>query len=141
MYSHPLFSGLIMDEAGHTVETVSINGEPFYVVDDAGFRRHIPAHDVDKQVFNHLMEQIRGHEDIIIEQAAKMLDQDNIFSRAILLNQLQNMDKQFESMTETGIPESSRQYLGMMGFRVTINIHGEVIDVEQPGQIIPPEDE
>ncbi len=141
MYTHPLFSGLILDEYGHIVDTVSINDEPFYVVDDAGFRRHIPAADVDKQVFNRLMDQIRGHEDIIIEQAAKMLDQDNIFSRAILMNQLQNMDKQFETLTETGIPESSRQYLGMMGFKVTINIHGDVIDVDQPGQSLPPEEE
>jgi hypothetical protein len=140
MYTHPLFSGLINDEYGKPVQTVSINGEPFYVVDDSGFHRHIPALDVDKQVFNTLMEQIRGHEDVIIEQASKMLDQDNLFSRAILMNQLQNMDKQFDSLIETGIPESTRQYLGMMGFKVTINLHGEVIDVEQPGQILPPDE-
>lgn len=141
MYAHSLFSGLIVDEFGQMVETVSINGESYYVVNDAGFRRHIPAIDVDKQVFNFLVEQMRGHEDVIIEQASKMLDQDNLFSRAILMNQLQNMDKQFESLLETGIPDSTRQYLGMMGFHVTINIHGEVITVEQPGQITPPEDE
>lgn len=141
MYTHPLFSGLIFDESGKMVETVSVNNEPFYVVNDAGFRRHIPAIDVDKQVFGHLVEQMRGHEDIIIEQAAKMLNQDNLFSRAVLMNQLQNMDKQFESLLETGIPESSRQYLGMMGFHVIINLHGEVISVEQPGHIAPPEDE
>lgn len=140
MYLHPLFSGLIIDENGKTVQTVSINDEPFYVVDDSGFHRHIPAIDVDRQVFNMLMDQIRGHEDVIIEQAAKMLDQDNIFSRAILMNQVKNMDKQFDSLIETGIPESTRQYLGMMGFKVTINIHGEVLNVEQPGQIEPPDE-
>jgi hypothetical protein len=26
-----------------------------------------------------------------------------------------------------------RAYLGMMGFRIIINIHGEVLRVEQPG--------
>jgi hypothetical protein len=140
MYSHPLFSGLILDEYGNTVQTVSINDEPFYVVDDSGFHRHIPAIDVDRQVFNMLMDQIRGHEDVIIEQAAKMLDQDNLFSRAILMNQVKKMDKQFDSLIETGIPESTRQYLGMMGFKVTINIHGEVMNVEQPGQIEPPDE-
>jgi hypothetical protein len=140
MYTHPLFSGLILDENGKTVQTVSINDEPFYVVDDAGFHRHIPAVDVDRQVFNTLMDQIRGHEDVIIEQAAKMLDQDNLFSRAILTNQVKNMDKQFDSLIETGIPESTRQYLGMMGFKVTINIHGEVLNVEQPGQLEPPDE-
>ncbi|GAP21201.1 hypothetical protein [Leptolinea tardivitalis] len=142
MYSHPLFSGLISDEYGQPVNTVSINGEPFYIVNDAGFLRHIPAADVDRQVFDTLMEQIRGHEDIIIEQAQKMLNQeDNLFSRAVLLNQLKNMDKQFEALKETGIPDASREYLGLMGFKVKINIHGEVLSVDQPGQIPPPEDE
>lgn len=141
MYKQPLFSGLIIDEYSKPVDTVTINGEPFYVVNDCGFHRHIPAIDVDRQVFNSLMDQIRGHEDVIIEQASKMLDQDNLFSRAILMNQLQNMDKQFDSLVESGIPEPTRQYLGMMGFKVTINIHGEVLSVEQPGQSLPPEEE
>jgi hypothetical protein len=26
-----------------------------------------------------------------------------------------------------------RAYLGMMGFKVIINVHGEVVKVEQPG--------
>ncbi len=141
MYTHPLFSGLILDENGKNVDTVTINGEAFYVVDDSGFHRHVPSIDVDRQVFSQLVDQMKGHEDMIIDQAAKMLDQDNLFSRAVLMNQLQNMDKQFDTLIETGIPESSRQYLGMMGFRITINLHGEVINVEQPGRIIPPEEE
>jgi hypothetical protein len=33
----------------------------------------------------------------------------------------------------TGIPEEGRAYMGMMGFRVVINVHGEVIEVNQPG--------
>jgi hypothetical protein len=28
-----------------------------------------------------------------------------------------------------------RAYLGMMGFRIIINVHGEVLKVEQPGAI------
>lgn len=141
MYTHPLFSGLVQDESGRIVDTVVINGEANYVVDDAGFHRHIPSIDVDRQVFSHLVDQMKGHEDIIVEQASKMLNQDNLFSRAVLINQLKNLDKQFDTLIETGIPESSRQYLGMMGFKITINHHGEVLNVEQPGQIIPPEEE
>jgi hypothetical protein len=29
--------------------------------------------------------------------------------------------------------------MGMMGFRIQINIHGDVIEVEQPGMIDPDE--
>jgi len=38
---------------------------------------------------------------------------------------------------KTGIPEEARAYLGMMGFKIHINVHGEVLDVEQPGMIDP----
>jgi hypothetical protein len=27
--------------------------------------------------------------------------------------------------------------MGMMGFRIKINVHGEVVDIEQPGMIAP----
>jgi hypothetical protein len=36
-----------------------------------------------------------------------------------------------------GLPEETRAYLGMMGFHVRINVHGEVLAVEQPGMIDP----
>jgi hypothetical protein len=141
MYTHALFSGLVFDENENIVNAVSIGGDPFYVVNDAGFLRHVPAIDVDRQIFSFLAEQIRGNEEIVVEQATKMMGQDDLFARAILLNQLQNIDKQFETLAATGIPETGRQYLGMMGFRVTINLHGEVLKIEQPGQNIPPEEE
>jgi hypothetical protein len=50
----------------------------------------------------------------------------------MILNQLKNLDKQFEVIMKTGIPEEGRAYLGMMGFRVVINIHGEVVRIDQP---------
>lgn len=141
MYTHALFSGLVFDENENLVNTVSIGGDPFYIVNDSGFMRHIPAIDVDRQIFSFLAEQIRGNEDMVVEQATKMMGQDDLFARAILMNQLQNIDKQFETLAATGIPETGRQYLGMMGFRVTINLHGEVLKIEQPGQNLPPEEE
>jgi hypothetical protein len=32
-----------------------------------------------------------------------------------------------------GIPEDARMWLGMMGFRIVVNLHGEVIDLNMPG--------
>jgi hypothetical protein len=34
-----------------------------------------------------------------------------------------------------GLPEDARAYLGMLGFKIVINVHGDVISVEQPGAI------
>lgn len=130
-----LFSGLVYDENSNPVEAVYIGDEPCYVVNDAGFRRHISAEQVDRQVLASMQQMIEGHEDLLSEQAAKMLGQDDIFSRAMLESQLKNIDKQFDNLFEVGIPEETRAYLGMIGFRITINVHGDVINIEQPGVI------
>jgi hypothetical protein len=140
MANQPLFQGLIFDENDQPVGVTVVGNEPCYVVDDAGFHRHIPAESVDRQVLMMMGKMIEGHEDELAEQTAKMLGQDDIFSKALIENQLKNMEQQFEAVLKTGIPEEGRAYMGMMGFRVKINIHGEVLEVNQPGTIAP-EDE
>ena len=129
----PLFSGLIVDEDGNPVGTGSIGSEPAYVVDDAGFKRHIPSEQVDRAVLNQMADMMKGSEDLLSDQAAKMLGQDDPFSKAMIENQLKNIEKQFDAVLQTGFPEDMRAYLGMMGFKVVINYHGEVVRVEQPG--------
>ncbi|KPL83939.1 hypothetical protein SE15_01635 [Thermanaerothrix daxensis] len=136
----PLFAGLVVDENEQPVEVAYVGDEPCYVVNDRGFRRHIPSEQVDRQVLEIMRQQIEGHEDLLSEQTAKMLGQEDPFSRAIIYTQLRNLDKQFEQLLQTGIPEEGRAYLGMMGFRVVINLHGEVLRVEQPG-VVSDEDE
>ena len=46
--------------------------------------------------------------------------------------QLKNIDQQFDELLKSGIPEDGRVYIGMMGFKVVINVHGEVVRLEQP---------
>ena len=137
MTSQAVFAGLIIDEYDQAVEVVNIGDEPCYVVNDAGFRRHIPSEQVDRQVFESMVEMIAGHEEVISEQAAKMLGQDDIFSMALIASQLKNIDQQFDNLIQRGIPEEARAYMGMMGFRIRINVHGEVLEIEQPGAIDP----
>jgi hypothetical protein len=141
MASQPVFAGLVFDEQNRSVPVAYVGGEPCYVVDDAGFRRHIPSQQVDRQVLAAMREMIEGHEDLLSEQTAKMLGQEDIFSRAAIESQLKNLDQQFEALLQTGIPEDARAYMGMMGFRIIINVHGEVLDIEQPGMIAPDDEE
>lgn len=135
MPRQPLFAGLVIDEEGNVAETAMVGDEPFYVVDDAGFRRHIPAEQVDRAVLLQMQDLMKGNEGMISEQTAKMLGQDDIFSKAMIEQQLKNIDKQFDALMQTGIPEEGRAYLGMLGFKIVINVHGEVVRVEQPGAI------
>ncbi len=132
MAKQALFAGLVVDENDHAAETAIVGDEPFYVVDDAGFKRHIPAEQIDRQVLQKMQEMMKGSEGFISEQAAKMLGQEDIFTKAMIEQQLKNMDQQFDALMQQGIPEEGRAYLGMLGFKVVINYHGEVLRVDQP---------
>lgn len=129
-----------MDEFDQPVSSTTVGDEAFYVVDDQGFKRHVSSEDVDRQVLARMGEMLQGHEEELSEQAAKMMGQDDIFTRAAIETQLKNMDEQFNQVLSNGLPEASRAYLGMSGFKVRINLHGEVLDVIQPGQIAPEEE-
>lgn len=133
MAHQPVFAGLVVDEFDRPAEVAFVGDEPCYVVDDDGFRRHIPAEQVDRQVLESMRSMIEGHEGIISEQTARMLGQDDIFSKAMIESQLKNIDQQLDMLLQTGIPEEARAYMGMMGFKIRIDVHGEVIDIEQPG--------
>lgn len=140
MARQALFSGLVIDEYDQPVGNAQVGDEAFYVVNDNGFQRHVPSEEVDRQVLRTMGEMLEGHEDELSEQAAKMMGQDDPFTRAAIETQLKNMDEQFNQVIANGLPEASRAYLGMSGFKVRINLHGEVLEVHQPGTAAP-EDE
>ena len=136
----PLFAGLVVDEYDNAVETTHVGDEPMYVVNDAGFQRHVPAEQVDKAVLQNMADMIEGHEDELSKAAAKMTGHDDIFSQALLENQLLNIEERFDEILAAGIPEEGRAYLGMTGFKVRINLHGELLEVVQPGMMEPGEE-
>ena len=132
MAAEPLFKGLVSYEFDHPVDTAIVGSEPCYVIDDAGFKRHVPSRPIDLEILRSLFKQVEGNEDIIAAQAAKMTGQDDIFSHAILEASLKNIDKQYEFLLDHGIPEETRAYLGLMGFRVVLDIRGNILKLEYP---------
>ncbi|TET80979.1 MAG: hypothetical protein E3J37_10060 [Anaerolineales bacterium] len=132
MARHSLFSGLVIDEFDRTLEVTLVGGNAFYVVDDDGFRRHVESEYVDRQVLRHVYEMIQGHEELVSEGAMRMIGQEDIFTKAMIETSLKNLDSQFDELIEHGMPDEARTWLGMIGFRVVIDIHGEVLRVEQP---------
>jgi hypothetical protein len=132
MSKQALFAGLVVDENDRVASTAIVGDEAFYVVDDAGFKRHIAAEQVDRAVLHSMQEMMKGSEGLISEQTAKMLGQEDIFTRAMIEQQLKNMDKQFDALMQQGIPEEGRAYLGMLGLKIVINYHGEIVRIDQP---------
>ena len=135
-----LFEGLVFDTADQPLAVTWVGGDPSYVLDDGGFLRHIPAEEVDQQVWDTLTSGISGNEDFLSEQTAKILGQEDIFSIAVIRQQLENSQAQFEQLRSTGLPQDMRSYLGMTGFRIVVDFHGDVVEIKQPA-ITPPGDE
>lgn len=125
-----LFAGLIQDEEGKPVEVVMVGDVPNYVVEDAGFRRHIESETVDRQVIEMLREQFMAHREIATEAMLQMLGKEDLFTKAMIDASIKNMDQ----VIERGLPDGARAWLGMLGFRVIINTHGEVVALEMPEQ-------
>jgi hypothetical protein len=125
-----LFAGLIQDQEGNPVDVVLVGNVPNYVVEDAGFRRHVESEVVDRQVIEMLREQFMAHREIATEAMLQMLGKDDLFTKAMIDASIKHMDQ----VIEQGLPEGARAWLGMLGFRVIIDRHGQVVELDMPEQ-------
>jgi hypothetical protein len=123
-----LFAGLIQDEGGNPVNVVMVGEVPNYVVEDAGFRRHVESKTVDLQVIEMLREQFMAHREIATEAMLQLMGKDDLFTKAMIDASIKNMDQ----VLDQELPDGARAWLGMLGFRVIINTHGEVVRLDMP---------
>ncbi len=123
-----LFAGLIRDEEDKPVDVVMVGGTPHYVVNDDGFLRHVESEAVDRQVIDMLRAQFMAHKEIAIEAMLQFMGKDDLFTKAMIDASIKNMDR----IIEQGMPDDARMWLGMLGFRVIINRHGEVVRLDMP---------
>ncbi|MGQ9814929.1 MAG: hypothetical protein ACUVR3_07230 [Candidatus Roseilinea sp.] len=127
-----LFEGLVFDEYGNVLPVTYVGEEPTYVYTEAGFKYHVDARRVDQQVLDALAQQINQNQELVAQGMLKFLGKDDLFTKAAIDNSIRNMDKNLPMLFEQGIPEQTRAYLGMLGFRIVINRQGDVIDLDMP---------
>ena len=139
MIRQPLFQGLVVNESNETVTVTHIGKEAHYVINDAGFHRHVPADEIDRAVLRELRNQIINNKDIVSDSALKMSGQDDLFTKAMIDSSLNNIDDHMDKLLQQGLPSGARQWLGMLGFRIIVNHHGDIIEISQPGSIDPDE--
>ena len=128
MANNAMFAGLVVDEDGNAAEVAWVGENACYVVMDDDFRRHIDAEQVDKQVLRFMRGQVEEHRDLAVTQMLDMLGKDDIFTKAAVESSINNIDQQVGQP----IPEEARQWMGMLGFRVVIDFHGNVVDIQLP---------
>ena len=140
MSKHALFQGLIVNEANEPAGVAHIGEEAHYVINDAGFKRHVAAEAIDRTVLRDLRAQITRHQELVSDSALKMLGQDDLFTKAMIDSSLKNIDAHMDQLLQQGLPSGARQWLGMLGFRIVVDHHGEMLKLDQPG-IATPDDE
>jgi len=123
-----MFEDLIYDEHGRPVKTGWVGPDVCYIVDDAGFLRHIDAVDVDKQVLRFFKNQVMAEKDIAIRTMLQMLGKDDIFTKTALEYQIAHMDENVDQM----IPPQAREFLRSLGFKIIIDVQGQIIDIVMP---------
>ncbi len=127
-----LFVGLVLDRTDTPAKVEVIGGEAFYVVDDGGFYRHIRSEVVDRQVITALQERILSQRESVVEGMLHSLGKADLFSKAAVESSIDHLDKSLEQLFRTGLPEETQSWLGLMGFKVVIDIHGDVVDLHFP---------
>jgi hypothetical protein len=135
-YSQAVFSGLVYDEEGEPVGDTFIGTEPHYVIMDGDFKRHVAAEEVDRQVIAWLQKQAEANKDLVSQNVMTMLGQDDLFTKAMIDSSINRMGE----IMQQGLPSDARMMLGMLGFRIIVNIHGEVVDLKMPAQELPGEE-
>lgn len=130
---HAIFEGLVIDEANQVATVTYIGGLPHYVVDDAGFLRHIPAEKIDRQVITAMQEGVLQNKEAVVAGMLHYLGKDDLFTKAAIETAITQMDANIAQLMATGMPSETRQWLGLMGFKVVINVHGEVVTLDMPG--------
>jgi hypothetical protein len=130
-----IFAGLVFDEREQPVETVYVGNVLHYVIVDGNFYRHVEAETIDRQVLGLLRDQMMQNRELVTQGMLSFLGKDDLFTKAMINSSLDHADENMSQLRQQGLPEGVRSWLGMLGFRIVVNIHGEVVRLDSPGII------
>ena len=130
MRNQAVFEGLVFDESARALTVAYVGDAPCYVLEDGGFKRHLDAEQIDRQVIALFQEQALAHREILTEKMMELIGKDDLFTKVLIDDSLGKMDK----ILQTGLPEDARDMLGMVGMRIVVDVHGEIVEVKMPAQ-------
>jgi len=125
-----LFPGLVYNELGEAAELVYVGGVAHYAIPDAGFLRHVEAYKVDKAVIADLKGHITSMQDEVVHGMLQMLGRDDIFTKAAIDASIHNLEQNIRrSNIDQWVP-----WLRLFGFRVVVDVHGDVVEIIYPSE-------
>jgi hypothetical protein len=125
-----LFEGLVYNECGQTAQVVRIGGVAHYAIPDDGFLRHVEAAGIDGKVLESIKSQITTNQDLVIRGVLEMMGKDDLFTKAAVESSIMNMEQNIRQSD----PSQWLPWLRFMGFRVVVNVHGEIVELMYPTQ-------
>ncbi|MEN8097956.1 MAG: hypothetical protein ABFQ89_02675 [Chloroflexota bacterium] len=128
MIKHAVFEGLVSTINDEPVDVVYLGDSAFYVIDDAGFDRHVEAEGIDREVLEILTDALNVDREQAVEAALEMMGKDDLFSKAVIDASIDNVSQ----MLGKSLPEGMRAWLGLTGFRIIVDYDGHVVRVDQP---------
>ena len=129
-----LFPGLVYNEQGEQAQVAYVGGAAHYVINDQGFQRHVEAAKIDNAILAALKEQITSNQGDVVRGIMQMLGQEDLFTKAAIDASIRNLE---QNVRQTN-PEQWVPALQLFGFRVVVDVHGEIVEIIYPTQ---PEEE
>ena len=123
-----LFPGLVYNEDGEAAKVTHVGGVAHYAVPDHGFWRHVAAHDVDSVVIAKLKERLGTVKDELVTAMLQVLGTKDLFTKAAIESSIRHLEENMQQ----GDPEEWVPSLQMLGFRIVVDVHGDVVDIVYP---------
>ncbi len=124
------FEGLVVDEMDRPLRVEYLGSESFYVVNDQGFQRYVEASPIDTAVLGQFVSQLSENSEEASRAMLQMMGQDDLFTKAMIDAQLRNLD--IQEIRQRRLPTEARRLLAMVGFRIVLDVHGNIINVNLP---------
>jgi len=128
-----LFAGLIYNERGEPVQVAYVGGVAHYAIPDDGFLRHVEAYKIDREIIAHLKEQISSMQDEVVQAMMQALGKNDLLTKAAIDASIRNLEWSIRQSD----PDQWLPWLKLFGFRVIVDLHGNVVRIIYPS---PPPD-
>jgi hypothetical protein len=125
-----LFPGLVYNQAGDEAPVVMIGGVAHYAIPDDGFMRHVEAYRVDNYVVAALQEQVLSMREELVQGILQMMGTDDILTKAAIEASISNMGQNIRQSD----PSQWAPMLRVYGFRIVVDVHGQVVEIMHPAQ-------
>lgn len=123
-----LFPGLVYNQAGEEARVVTIGGVAHYAIPEDGFLRHVEAYYVDESVLSRMQEMMSTMRDEIVAGMLQLMGTDDILAKAAIEASIDNVGQSLRRSDSSQWAPMLRLY----GFRVIVDVHGDVQEIIFP---------